>query len=445
MKLLIIKSQDESTWGSCKVISPNLHELYKKLKAPYQVDWFAVPVELLKSEVSSRDSAITLLKEKIQTFNPDRIVFVDHLPVPASILGHLSLHMNLNRLPPMVFHLYGDFTYFASEWLFLNTELRGHRLKFIVASQSQKRLVEQFLEKKEGVHKLCFPVNRLDYFYSAEERKSKREELKVSKEDFIILYSGRISLQKNVDVLLEEFSRLKKNNPKFKLWIVGAFDDVGAEFLGYSTFNGYMFQKIQTLLQGMDESVKKDVIFWGHKPKTELRKLKAAADCFISLSLYHDEDYGMSPAEALATGLPSLLTDWGGYSSFADEGDWDCKLVPVQISEFGLEIDCSQIGIEISRIISAGMNDKRRSEYSECFHRKFSIESNVSALENILKSEVPRFAGFNWLYEQYSNAMGMNWSKSKLNKFLNPDRRTFYYSIYRNYISKECKEETNGQ
>ncbi len=436
MKLLLIKSQDESSWGSCKVISPNLHELYKQLST-HEIEWFSIPQEIIRSELSSKKSSIEELKNKILTWKPDRIIFLDHLPVPSSILGHLSLHMQLRKLPPLLFHIYGDFTYFSSEWLFLNTELREHPIRFIVASESQKRLLEFFLEgSNSSVSKLCFPVNENDYFFDSKERIEARENLNLDQDHLAVLYSGRISLQKNVDTLIRKFADEKSRNPKLKLFIAGSFDDVGADFLGYSTYHGYMFHKMQNLLKSLDQDVVKDIHFLGHQKKNDLRQLKAAADCFVSLSLYHDEDYGMSPAEALCTGLPSLLTDWGGYSSFASNHEWSCKLVDVDITEFGLEIDIDSVGKFLSDVAVEKRNlDEGRELRAKKFQKAFSIKGNVPVLQSILEQDINPFEGFNWYLEQYANALGMNWSKSKLNKFLNPDRRSFYFNVYKNYIS----------
>ena len=436
MKLLLIKSQDESSWGSCKVISPNLHALYTQLSA-YEIEWFSIPQEIVRSELESNKSSIVELKNKIVNWKPDRIVFLDHLPVPSSILGHLSLHMQLRKLPPLIFHIYGDFTYFSSEWLFLNSELREHPIRFIVASESQKRLLEFFLEgSNTSVSKLCFPVNENDYFFDLKERLEVRKNLKLNADDLMILYSGRISLQKNVDTLIKKFADERSRNPQLKLFIAGSFDDVGADFLGYSTYHGYMYHKMQNLLKSLNQDIVKDIHFLGHQQKNELRRLKAAADCFMSFSLYHDEDYGMSPAEALCTGLPSLLTDWGGYSSFANNHEWSCELVDVDITEFGLEIDIDGVGNFLSKVIAEKRNfEEGRELRAKNFKKAFSITGNVSVVKRILEQDINSFEGFNWYLEQYANALGMNWSKSKLNKFLNPDRRSFYFNVYKNYIS----------
>ncbi len=445
MKLLIIKSSTESKWGSCKVISPNLHKLYHGLGKGFELDWFELPEDLMKGEMKSYSSLVSELYKHIEATKPDRLVFVDHLPPPPVVVSFLLIQAQLSKLPPMIFHLYGDFTYFSKQWNYLNEVLEGHPVRFIVASDSQERLVNEFLaddfKAQRPIDKLCFPVNAKDYFYSSKDRTDLRAEMGLGEDDVVVLYSGRISLQKNVDLLINEFLKIKKEGKRFHLWVVGAFDDVGADFIGYESYPGYMFAKIQTILDGCSQDELKRVKFFGHLGKASLRVTKAAADIFASFSLYHDEDYGMSPAEALATGLTSILTDWGGYSSFASSDKWHCELVSVGLSEFGFELG-TQSFIDLVENY-AGKSDNLRFSHSKEFLAKFSIEGNIDVLREILKKDGVPFTGFTWLLEQHAFAMNENWSKIKYNKFLAPRDKGYYPQLYNNYISGKTKENNN--
>ena len=441
MKLLIVKSAVESKWGSCKVISPNLHKLYLGLGRPFKIEWFSLHEDLLKNELQTYDSNIDRLLQCILKTKPDRLVFVDHLPPPPKVMAFLSLLTNLKKLPPIVFHIYGDFTYFAREWSYLNEILVGHPMTFVVASSSQKKLVNTFLGNSESneVHELCFPVNEKEYFFDNKERAKLRGELGLSEDDKVILYSGRVSLQKNVDVLIKEFLKLKKPTAgNYHLWVVGAFDDVGADFIGYESYHGYMFSKIQAIIEAAPSSFRSRIKFWGQQGKINLRKIKSASDLFASFSLYHDEDYGMSPAEALACGLPSTLTDWGGYSSFVDNINkskprWSCDLVRVELSEYGSEIVVDDFQSYVKNF--SQLSATERSQKSRNFLSEFSIEANIVKLERILKSPPVAFQGFHWLLEQHATALNLNWSKTKFNKFLSPKKDGYYQDIYKNYIS----------
>lgn len=87
MKLLIVKSAVESKWGSCKVISPNLHKLYLGLGRPFKIEWFSLHEDLLKNELQTYDSNIDRLLQCILKTKPDRLVFVDHLPPPPKVMA----------------------------------------------------------------------------------------------------------------------------------------------------------------------------------------------------------------------------------------------------------------------------------------------------------------------------------------------------------------------
>ena len=57
----------------------------------------------------------------------------------------------------------------------------------------------------------------------------------------------------------------------------------------------------------------------GRQPD-ERRRAFAAADVFVSLSDNIQETYGLTPVEAMAAGLPCLVTDWDGYRDTVRDG-----------------------------------------------------------------------------------------------------------------------------
>ncbi len=440
MKLLIVRAAEISTWGSCKVISPNLQATYQRLADRFTLSWFDISTKYMQEEIESSRSPLLDLIQKIKMEKPDRLVFVDHLPNPAEILNRLSLFMDLSQLPPIVFHLYGDFTYFSREWSELSPKLANHPVKFLTASHSQERFFNSFCESTNTTEKFFFPVDASSHFFDGKMRTQLRKEHRIGDQETIILYSGRISLQKNVDLLIKEFFKLQKNTTQsLHLWIVGAFDDMGAPFMGVNTDEGYLFSKINDMLMRQPKELTSKIKFWGLKNKEELRAFHSAADTYMSLSLYHDEDYGMSPAEALATGLPALLTDWGGYSSFVplDKKAWRCQLVPVAITEFGHQLKTSSLKDFFETYNDCYINAVDRERWSNEFLKQFSIEAAQLPLESFLKNAFSKFNGFNWklaplaeLYEKTNSAKTINVNSG-------PSNKNFYYEAYKNYISEE--------
>jgi hypothetical protein len=53
---------------------------------------------------------------------------------------------------------------------------------------------------------------------------------------------------------------------------------------------------------------------------TELARGWACADCFCSLSDNIQESFGLTPIEAMASGLPCIVTDWDGYRDTVRDG-----------------------------------------------------------------------------------------------------------------------------
>ncbi len=448
-KVIIIKSSQESVWGSCKVISPNLYAAYEALAEAGEVELktYAYFSEVFVDNLLNGSDNIAELAELITNWKPDILAFVDHVPHPEWVLKQLTHLLALKKIPPVLVHVYGDFSFFSDDWWRFGIKFKGHPVKLVVASAAQKRLVSFFLEESQApseVGQYLFPVNDSQYFFDPKAREEFRAEQEIAPEERVILYAGRISLQKNVDLLVREFRSLAQSSTvPLRLWIVGAFDDVGAIFMGAKNYEGFMYAKIQKILAGFPPDLRSKVTLWGQQDSLTLRRLKSAADVFVSLSLYHDEDFGMSPAEALACGLPSVLTDWGGYGSFPGKG-WDCRLVPVEISEFGHKINLRKLRDDITEIISSETTDEQRLSFSKAFAAEFSIRSSSTKLREILSQPFSPLPGFKWNLNYLSTIFWKEQRRSKyyfefigreVNANFHPTSNSFYYDIYRNYIT----------
>ena len=105
-------------------------------------------------------------------------------------------------------------------------------------------------------------------------------------------------------------------------------DDLAIPYLGKEALPGtFYFHWEESIREyGLDDKVS----YLGNLSKEELFELYNGSDCYISLSSHNDEDYGMSPAEALSTGLPCILSQWGGFISFAQYFPAIVNLVEVE-------------------------------------------------------------------------------------------------------------------
>ena len=129
----------------------------------------------------------------------------------------------------------------------------------------------------------------------------KRKELGIKKDDFVILFVGRIGSEKNIDLLLTSMKSIISVSEKIKLLIVGDGPDI-EEYQNYVIKN----------------NLEENVIFAGKVPWNQRRSYYLISNCFTTAS--HTETQGLTVIEAMAASLPVVAID---DESFTDTViDW---------------------------------------------------------------------------------------------------------------------------
>lgn len=113
----------------------------------------------------------------------------------------------------------------------------------------------------------------------------KRESLGLKRDDFVILFVGRIGSEKNVELLLTSMRYIVNNCPKAKLLIVGDGPDLNK----YKTF---------VKKQGLEENI----LFTGKVPWESIAEYYLISDVFTTAS--KTETQGLTVIEAMAASLP---------------------------------------------------------------------------------------------------------------------------------------------
>ena len=377
---------DSPKWGSCKTISSNLVQSYMKA--------FGSNLEFFRFDTSFNLADTWRLAGEIHDYSPERIVFLDHLPHPLALLQAVKFNYGVEMLPDMVFHVYGDFTLYPAAWLTTGGVLKDARSLFICASEKQKRLVANLMAMgTQMLEVVPFPVSEELFYLSADLRKAWRKKLGLEAKDKVFLYTGRMSIQKNISLLVEEFAQFAKSRPDVQLILAGNFDDLGAPLFGWNPPLGEYELSIQNELKSLPANIRSRIKFTGSVKQDDLNGLYNAADAFISLSLHHDEDYGMSLAEALVTGLPLCVTEWGGYSSFLDEEDNGVG-INVELGALGLKIDRVEIRDAMESVLSMMGSGADRTDRAKRSTARFSVKTGAEALLQVHDSEIPVFSGF---------------------------------------------------
>ncbi len=366
-KIVLIKRQNKSDWVSCQSITSNLEKVYQDIFQDI------IPLEIDKS-YDKYD--YWKLAEEIFKTNPSKIVFIDHTPHPCELIKALD-NFFLDNLPELVFHIFGDFTLQSKQWLSIEDILKKTPLRIICASDKQKLLLENLLNiQASSISIIPFPVDETRFYYKNEKRND---------EKFNFLYTGRVSDQKNIIELINTFHHFNTSlNPQTTLTIAGPYDDLGIPFLGKSMKPGAYGLTIENLVQKLKN---KNIFLLGNLNHDDLLIQYNKSDAYISLSTHNDEDYGMSPAEALCSGLDCLLTDWAGYSSFKKNHPNNVVLSKVELKGSKNLPDRSDV-IKKMNIISLNKKSLKQKELlSKEAHKTLGIKSSKERLTTILNDK----------------------------------------------------------
>ncbi|MCS7208501.1 MAG: glycosyltransferase [Fimbriimonadales bacterium] len=137
-----------------------------------------------------------------------------------------------------------------------------------------------------------------EYTPNPSQRMELRCECGVEPNATVIVHIGRFMEQKNHPLLLQAFSRLRRDQPVY-LWLVGG---------------GELLEPMQQLAREL--GIAERVRFWG--VRSDVPALLSAADIFTLPSRY--EGNPLSVMEAMAAGLPVVATAVGGVPELVEEG-----------------------------------------------------------------------------------------------------------------------------
>jgi glycosyltransferase involved in cell wall biosynthesis len=426
MKIALLYSYKESDWFSCTKIVKNLLDSYTLALADHTV------LKLNYSNNSKADSHLELANH-IVTEKPDKLIFIDHKPHPLKILNLVS-SLNSNYTPKIDIHVFGDFTLMFNKWVGVEKILKNKEVKFFCASDAQVALVSKFFENpNQYIKKVPFPVS-IEEFYLDKKFNDIRKDLDLSETSTVLLYTGRMSMQKKVLELLDVFSKAIESDqiPKDTfLLLAGEFDKLGFEFGDVYHHLGESFRNFDRKLNTLSDEVKSRIKLLGKVENSKLNNYYNSADVFVSLSTYHDEDYGMSVAEAGMSGTPLLLSDWAGFKSFK-HGEY-CDLVTTRLGRFEPEVDISEAVVKLGKIVKESKTFESE-KISKDFQLKNSIESVSELLKKYESEDSGLFIGFNSFLYRLSR---VNTFEHKLfydsnSKSLNKN----YYEVYDVYASK---------
>ncbi len=406
MKKILLLTSHFSEQDSVTSITKNIILGYKQLTN--------VKVKILAIEDYST------LKNKKLTY--DFIIIVHPYVMLANELKSIITLPSLKEIT-FIFYVFGDLVRKSGQLINLEESLLDKKVHFITASHSYKSMMKKCIKNSKEVSLVPFPLNQKTFYYNLPARMKFRKEHKLVPTDKALIYTGRLSSQKNIDYLIKTYSQVKSKYKSVKLFIYGNIDEFDAPtFYERKYAPGDYFNQLK---KALSEIPANDIVF---SPRVNHKKLNEAyngCDLFVSLSLYHDEDFGYSPLEALCSGTPVWVTSWGGYRDLnIDKKSLNTvNYVKVNFKEDGLEIDDNNCE---SSLLNALKKAKRSSQTSKSYRRHYSIETISASYSKTLSRKTTIFTGFTPEFVNLSLSMYMN-QKVDLKLYQN-----FYQSFWKN-------------
>lgn len=397
MKNVFLLTCSSQSLTSVEVISKDIQSVYLDLQGP------DCKIEVI--DVNDKTS----IDRDFSTFSD--LIFISIHPgvIRSEALLKIAQKMRVND--KLIIHVYGDFLRQAPFFYETQRHLKNKNVLFLPPSKTYGGLLEKVILNPACIRPTPFPVETPPVAVKNPDAFKKKYQIN---DEIVLVYGGRISRQKNLDKLIEWFNALPSGE-KYKLFIVGKFDDFEVATVGNNLKLGELYQKLQP-----QES--SSIIFLDHLSHGELYEFFQFADYFVSFSTYHDEDFGRAPIEAVLNGSRAILTDWGGYRDLIQE-----------FPEFvtGIEVSLDESGLEISPPAKLHLSKKESLLSSLPLKEKYALSTFKKTVSGFINHPLPIYSGVNEAFSELARDDKSFFydSEGKLN-------RANYKRIYRGFGSK---------
>ncbi|MEF8835064.1 MAG: glycosyltransferase [Candidatus Thermoplasmatota archaeon] len=184
-------------------------------------------------------------------------------------------------------------------WVYLRYLLRKSDAVIAPSKQTMKELKEKCPNMYHSA--VVTPSIDRDRYNKYVDGETIRKKLGLD-DNTLLLHVGRISKEKNLELIINSIPYIKKERPDVRLLIVG---------------DGPAKSDLESLVakKGLEDII----TFTGFVPEEDLPKYYAAADAFLFASTF--ETLGLVMLEALATGTPVVGLDYGVIPEIIDPGN----------------------------------------------------------------------------------------------------------------------------
>lgn len=178
----------------------------------------------------------------------------------------------------------------------------------------------------------------------------------------LILFLSRLDPKKGLDLLLPAFAQVSRTIPDIALVLAGSGDP---------SYEAWLRAEVQTL------GIENAVLFTGFLHGEQ--KLAALVDCDLFVLPSYSENFGLAVAEAMASGLPIIISDQVGIAH------------EVAQAQAGLIVPCDTDKLAAALVQLLKDSDQRErlvSNAHQLVQQRFALESVTEALIQVYSTVV---------------------------------------------------------
>lgn len=230
-----------------------------------------------------------------------------HVPITFTMHGLAEQHLILDTYYPLLFMPFKpyDAIVCTSSAVVKSLEHTMERLQRVNPTLGQALGQPQIRLEK-------VPLGVDTNYFRPMDKRNIRHFYKIPEEAFTILWFGRFSPLYKADLypLLHVFSQLQSNNPDRALrLILAGSQDLELDYA----------MMLRKMICSMDLEDSVTILF--NKDIRDRAELYNIADVFTSPIDNIQETFGLTPVEAMACGIPQIVSDWDGYRDTVVHGE----------------------------------------------------------------------------------------------------------------------------
>ncbi len=398
-KLFVFFNENTHFWYSCNVIVDAVKEA------------FSVNPEIIWCKGSEGLAPKDYEAIKTSAFTHETYLYlVSDNMIYQNIVEKLTHLSNLVYVIPV----YGNMTVEFVRWPQLSEILENKKVILLAASHRQCQQLSVFV-KDATIKKIPYPISEVHF--------TDYPQL-VPDPTINLVYCGRLMVQKNIFELMSVFLKARMLDPNLKLHIAGDFHDRGYHLHGIDVnFEGFKIEFHRFI-----EESKGGIVFHGFLSQDKILELNAKCDYVISMSTYHDEDFGISVAQSLAQGLRPILSSWGGHPDYLEIVAG--QLIPVLISKMNVPtVSTKHLFVALQNLKK--LSREERLENREKIHTYLSTQAYLNSFQDLLLLQVKPYLGQNDFFMKYA-AITSFWYPFYTGE---PKGEIDYLEIYKSYMS----------